>query len=113
MTRSSLSYKRHRGIEARIEYLGQLNERRLRANESRDIIELEKIAQAYELLKRPCSTMAREIRIAISLMKDKPNHDLHSPEKSEAVPFYLDEDPAPGPTDRNDNDNQRSNEPTL
>ena len=60
-------HKRNHPIDARIERLGQLNDRRLAANERGDIIELQQIALEYESLNRPCVTMAKEIRMAISV----------------------------------------------
>lgn len=45
-----MNYKRHHAIEARIEHLGRLNDRRLKANEAGDMDELENIARAYERL---------------------------------------------------------------
>lgn len=66
-----MNYKHNNAIAARIEWLGKLNDRRLKANERGDIIELEKVARDYELLKHPAYTMAREIRIAIQVRKQR------------------------------------------
>jgi hypothetical protein len=61
-------HKRNHPIEAQIERLGQLNDRRLLANERGDLIELQQIA-------RPCVTMAKEIRVAISIRLKKGSHE--------------------------------------
>ena len=68
-------HKRNHPIEARIEKLGDLNDRRLLANERGDLIELQQIALEYESLNRPCVTMAKEIRVAISIRLKKGSHE--------------------------------------
>lgn len=64
-----MTYKHYPAIAARIEWLGKLNDRRLQANADGDIKELKLIARQYELLRRPCLTIAREIRLAITIRK--------------------------------------------
>ena len=82
-----MNYKHSHAIAARIEYLGKLNDRRLAANEAGDLDELENIARAYELLQRPCWTMAREIRIAIAVRRvNMPNLINTDPPKLGRVP---------------------------
>ena len=58
-------------IARRIEWLGQLSERRKQANEDNDLLELEAVAHEYEILHQPCMTIAREIRLAIAVRKRK------------------------------------------
>lgn len=62
-----MNYKRSHAIEKRIEWLGQLNDRRLRANEANDLDELERVAAEYEA--HQMNTMARELRMAIMIRK--------------------------------------------
>ncbi len=64
------SFKFAPGVAARIEALGKLNDRRLTANQNGDIAELEAVAHEYECLKQPCTAMAKEIRIALSVRKN-------------------------------------------
>ena len=58
-------------IARRIEWLGQLNERRKQANEDNNLLELEAVAHEYEILHQPCTIIAKEIRIAIAIRKRK------------------------------------------
>lgn len=74
-----MNYKHSGAIAARIEWLGKLNDRRLEANQRGDIIALEAVARDYELLKHPALTMAREIRIAINVRKQRQHATASDP----------------------------------
>jgi hypothetical protein len=64
---SSVTYKHSGAIAERIEYLGKLNDRRLIANNTNDLDELERIAAEYEA--HGMTTTAKELRIAIAVRR--------------------------------------------
>ena len=64
---SGYAQKRNHPIEARIERLGQLNDRRLIANNANDLDELERIAAEYEAHRM--TTTAKELLIAIAVLR--------------------------------------------